>query len=115
MRRNRLHKFPGPLTVLLAKIFPSMSKPRAFIAYERPTFRDCHLLLAEHGDQLFAMTDEIAEHVREIGETTFRSIGHIARIKLVDDNDADYVTPVDMLSKLWEDDKVQCSWNCAFA
>jgi starvation-inducible DNA-binding protein len=51
------------------------------------------------------MTDDIAERVRKIGGTTLRSIGHIARIKRVADNDADYVTPADMLSELWEDNK----------
>jgi len=68
-------------------------------------FRDYHLLLDEHGDQLFAMTDDIAERARKIGGTTLRSIGHIAQIKRVADNDADYVTPKDMLSELWEDNK----------
>src|ERR1700757_3844302 len=68
-------------------------------------FRDYHLLLDEHGDQLFSMTDDIAERVRKIGGTTLHSIGHIARIKRIADNDADYVTPEDMLSELWEDNK----------
>ena len=70
-----------------------------------PHFRDYHLLLDEHGDQLFAMIDDIAERVRKIGGTTLRSIGHIARVKRIADNDADYVTPKDMLSELWEDNK----------
>ena len=70
-----------------------------------PHFRDYHLLLDDHGDQLFAMTDNIAERVRKIGGTTLRSIGHIDRIKRISDNDADYVTPADMLSELWEDNK----------
>jgi starvation-inducible DNA-binding protein len=70
-----------------------------------PHFRDYHLLLDDHGDQLFAMTDAIAERVRKIGGTTLRSIGHIGRIKRIADNDADYVTPKDMLSELWEDNK----------
>jgi starvation-inducible DNA-binding protein len=51
------------------------------------------------------MTDDVAERVRKIGGTTLRSIGHIARIKRISDNDADYVTPSDMLSELWEDNK----------
>jgi starvation-inducible DNA-binding protein len=70
-----------------------------------PHFRDYHLLLDEHADQLFAMTDDIAERVRKIGGTTLRSIGHIARVKRIPDNDADYVSPKDMLSELWEDNK----------
>ena len=68
-------------------------------------FRDYHLLLDEHGDQLFGMTDEIAERVRKIGGTTIRSIGHIARLQRILDNDADFVTPTDMLSELREDEK----------
>ena len=70
-----------------------------------PHFRDYHLLLDEHGDQLFAVTDDIAERARKIGGTTLRSIGHIARVKRIADNDADYVTAKEMLSELWEDDK----------
>ena len=53
---------------------------------------------------MFAMTDDIAERVRKIGGTTIRSIGHIARLQRVEDNDADYVTPADMLSELHEDE-----------
>ena len=94
------------LTVLLANVFALYVKTKNFHWHmSGPHFRDYHLLLDEHGDQLFAMTDEIAERVRKIGGTTLRSIGHIARIKRVDDNDADYVTPPDMLSELWEDNK----------
>jgi starvation-inducible DNA-binding protein len=70
-----------------------------------PHFRDYHLLLDEHGDQLFAMTDDIAERVRKIGGTTVRSIGHIARLQRLADNDADYVTPIDMLSELRQDNQ----------
>jgi len=70
-----------------------------------PHFRDYHLLLDDHGDQLFAMTDEIAERVRKIGGSTIRSIGHIARLQRVLDNDADFVTAADMLSELREEEK----------
>ena len=70
-----------------------------------PHFRDYHLLLDDHADQLFAMTDDIAERVRKIGGATIRSIGHIARLQRIPDNDADYVTPTDMLSELREDEK----------
>jgi starvation-inducible DNA-binding protein len=68
-------------------------------------FRDYHLLLDEHGDQLFAMTDPIAERARKIGGTTLRSIGHIARQQRILDNDADYVSPQDMLAELRDDNK----------
>src|SRR5216683_6562346 len=66
-------------------------------------FRDYHLLLDEQGDQLFAMTDPIAERIRKLGGTTLRSIGHIARLQRVSDNNARYVTPLDMLAELRED------------
>jgi starvation-inducible DNA-binding protein len=70
-----------------------------------PRFRDYHLLLDEHGDQIYGITDDIAERVRKIGGTTFRSIGHIARLQRIADNDAEYVDPIDMLSELREDNK----------
>ena len=68
-----------------------------------PQFRDYHLLLDEQGDQIFAMTDAIAERVRKVGGTTLRSIGHVGRLQRLHDNDADYVTPLDMLAELRED------------
>jgi starvation-inducible DNA-binding protein len=96
----------GALTALLADVFALYVKTKNFHWHmSGPHFRDYHLLLDEHGDQLFAMTDEIAERVRKIGGTTLRSIGHIGRIKRIADNDADYVTPKDMLSELWQDNK----------
>ena len=70
-----------------------------------PHFRDYHLLLDEHADQIFAMTDDIAERVRKIGGTTIRSIGHISRLQRISDNDADFVDPGDMLAELREDNK----------
>jgi starvation-inducible DNA-binding protein len=68
-----------------------------------PHFRDYHLLLDEQADQLYAMTDPIAERIRKTGGSTLRSIGHIARIQRIKDNDADYVDPLDMLAELRED------------
>ena len=70
-----------------------------------PHFRDYHLLLDEQGDQIFAMTDPLAERVRKIGGITIHSIGEIARLQRVEDNDAAYVTPQDMLSELRDDNK----------
>ena len=94
------------LTTLLADVFALYIKTKNFHWHmSGPHFRDYHLLLDDHGDQLFAMTDDIAERVRKIGGNTLRSIGHIARIKRIADNDADFVTPQDMLSELWEDNK----------
>jgi starvation-inducible DNA-binding protein len=68
-------------------------------------FRDYHLLLDEHADQLFAMTDPIAERIRKIGRLTLRSIGHISRMQRLLDNDAEYVEPLDMLAELADDNK----------
>jgi starvation-inducible DNA-binding protein len=70
-----------------------------------PHFRDYHLLLDEQSDQIYMTTDPIAERVRKVGGTTLRSIGHIARLQRILDNDADYVTPLDMLAELRDDNK----------
>src|SRR5580700_8285923 len=94
----------GALNALLADVFALYLKTKNFHWHvSGPHFRDYHLLLDEQGDQIFAMTDDIAERVRKLGGTTIRSIGHIARLKHVTDNDADYVEPQDMLSELRED------------
>ena len=96
----------GALTALLADVFALYVKTKNFHWHMSGVhFRDYHLLLDDQGDQLFAMTDDIAERVRKIGGTTLRSIAHIARIKRIADNDAEYVTPEDMLAELWEDNK----------
>ena len=70
-----------------------------------PHFRDYHLLLDEHGDQIFAITDAIAERVRKIGGMTVRSIGEISRLQRIQDNEAEFVTPQDMLAELRDDNK----------
>jgi starvation-inducible DNA-binding protein len=70
-----------------------------------PHFRGYHLLFDEHATQIFAMTDEIAERVRKIGGMTLHSIGNIARLQRIPDNDADYVDPLDMLAELREDNR----------
>jgi starvation-inducible DNA-binding protein len=100
----------GALNALLADVFTLYLKTKNFHWHmSGPHFRDYHLLLDDHGDQLFAMTDEIAERVRKIGGTTIRSIGQIARLQRIPDNDAEYVTPQDMLSELREDEKALVS------
>ena len=70
-----------------------------------PHFRDYHLLLDEHEDQIFAITDAIAERVRKIGGMTVRSIGEISRLQRIQDNDAEFVIPMDMLAELGDDNK----------
>jgi starvation-inducible DNA-binding protein len=94
------------LTTLLADIFTLYLKTKNFHWHmSGPHFRDYHLLLDEQADQIFAMTDEIAERVRKIGGTTLRSIGHIAELQRLLDNNAEYVTPQDMLAELRDDNK----------
>lgn len=94
------------LNALLADVFALYLKTKNFHWHmSGPHFRDYHLMLDDHGDQLFAMTDDIAERVRKVGGLTIRSIGNIARLQRLKDNDADYVTPQDMLSELREDEE----------
>lgn len=94
------------LTTLLADVFALYIKTKNFHWHiSGPHFRDYHLLLDEQGDQLFGMTDDIAERVRKIGGTTLRSVGQIGRLHRVLDNDADYVAPQDMLAELREDNQ----------
>src|SRR3954469_10697691 len=101
-----VREISGALTALLADVFALYLKTKNFHWHmSGPHFRDYHLLLDEHGDQLFAMTDAIAERVRKIGGTTLKSIGHIARVQRILDNDAEYVEPSDMLAELAEDNK----------
>src|SRR5271154_7306885 len=96
----------GALNALLADVFAIYMKTKNFHwHFSGPHFRDYHLMLDEHGDQIFATTDAIAERVRKIGGMTVRSIGHIGRLQRVKDNDADYVTPLDMLAELRDDNK----------
>jgi starvation-inducible DNA-binding protein len=104
--RQSVKDISGALNALLADVFALYLKTKNFHWHmSGPHFRDYHLLLDEHADQIFAMTDEIAERVRKIGGVTIRSIGHIARLQRIADNDADYVEPADMLSELKEDEK----------
>jgi starvation-inducible DNA-binding protein len=91
---------------VLADVFALYVKTKNFHWHmSGPHFRDYHLLLDEHADQLFAMTDPIAERVRKIGGLTLRSIGQISRTQRVADNDAEYVEPLDMLAELADDNR----------
>ena len=106
LRSKGVKDISGALNGILADVFALYLKTKNFHWHmSGPHFRDYHLLLDEQGDQLFAMTDPIAERIRKIGGTTLRSIGHIARTQRVSDNDAEYVEPEDMLSELREDSK----------
>ncbi|MFL6569977.1 MAG: Dps family protein [Chthoniobacterales bacterium] len=96
----------GAMNATLADVFALYLKTKNFHWHmSGPHFRDYHLLLDEHAAQLFAMTDDIAERVRKIGGMTLRSIGQIAKVQRVQDNDADYVEPLDMIAELREDNK----------
>lgn len=94
----------GALNAILADVFALYLKTKNFHWHmSGPHFRDYHLLLDEHADQLYAMTDPIAERVRKIGGLTLRSIGQIGKLQRVQDNNADFVEPSDMLAELRED------------
>jgi starvation-inducible DNA-binding protein len=97
----------GAMNAILADVFALYLKTKNFHWHlSGPHFRDYHLLFDEQGDQLFAMTDPIAERVRKVGGSTIKSIGHIARTQRVVDNDTDYVEPLDMLAELREDNEM---------
>jgi len=100
----------GAMNAILADVFALYLKTKNFHWHmSGPHFRDYHLLLDEQADELYAMTDPIAERIRKLGGTTLRSIGHIARTQRILDNDADYVEPADMLAELREDNKTLVS------
>jgi starvation-inducible DNA-binding protein len=103
---NATRDIAAALTTLLADVFALYVKTKNFHWHmSGPHFRDYHLLLDEHSDQIFAMTDDIAERARKIGGTTLRSIGQISRQQRVLDNDAEFVTPEDMLAELRDDNR----------
>ncbi|MDG0818114.1 Dps family protein [Bdellovibrio svalbardensis] len=94
------------LNLVLADVYSIYLKTKNFHWHMSGThFRDLHLLLDEQAEQIFAMTDALAERVRKVGGTTLRSIGHIARLQRIPDNDAEFVTPQDMLSELCDDNR----------
>src|SRR5882672_9978171 len=104
LTRSAVKDIAGAMNAILADMFALYLKTKNFHWHMSGLhFRDYHLLLDEHGDQIFATTDAIAERVRKLGGTTLRSIGHVGRLQRVLDNDAEYVTPLDMLAELRED------------
>jgi starvation-inducible DNA-binding protein len=95
------------MNTILADVFALYLKTKNFHWHmSGPHFRDYHLLLDEQADQIYAMSDPIAERIRKVGGTTLRSIGHISRMQRILDNDAEFVQPLDMLAELREDNKV---------
>ena len=106
LTENAARDIAAALNLLLADMFALYLKTKNFHWHiSGPHFRDYHLLLDDQADQIYATTDPIAERVRKLGATTLRSIGHIAKFKRMLDNDADYVTPLDMLAELRDDNK----------
>jgi starvation-inducible DNA-binding protein len=106
LKSNAVKDVSGALNALLADMLALYLKTKNFHWHmSGPHFRDYHLLLDEHADQIFATTDPIAERVRKIGGTTLRSIRHVGRLQHVLDNDADFVTPLDMLAELRDDNR----------
>jgi len=106
LARSATKDIAGAMNAILADVFALYLKTKNFHWHmSGPHFRDYHLLLDEHGDQLYAMTDPIAERIRKLGGLTIKSIGQISRIQRVLDNDADYVDPADMIAELAEDNQ----------
>jgi starvation-inducible DNA-binding protein len=106
LKANAVRDIAGSLAILLADMFALYVKTKNFHWHmSGPHFRDYHLLLDEQADQIFATTDALAERARKIGGATIRSIGHIGRLQRVLDNDAEFVTPLDMLAELRDDNK----------
>ena len=94
------------LNVILADVFALYIKTKNFHWHlSGPHFRDYHLLFDEQADQIFAMSDVVAERVRKVGGLTIHSIGEIGRLQRIVDNDADFVSPLDMLAELRDDNK----------
>ena len=103
---NATRDIAAALNAVLADTFALYLKTKNFHWHvSGPHFRDYHSMLDDQGDQLFGMTDNIAERVRKMGGTTLRSIGEIGRLQRILDNDADYVAPDDMLAELRDDNR----------
>ncbi len=101
---EKVKNISSVMNALLADVFALYVKTKNFHWHmSGPHFRDYHLLLDEQGEQIFNMTDDIAERVRKIGGTTIRSIGEIARLQRIHDNDQEYVDPQQMLRELHDD------------
>ena len=106
LKPNAVRDLAGALNILLSDMFGLYLKTKNFHWHmSGPHFRDYHLLLDEQATQIFATTDDIAERVRKIGGTTVHSIGHVSRLQRVLDNDAEFVTAMDMLAELRDDNK----------
>src|SRR5882672_716576 len=106
LSEKAVHDISEALMLLLADSFALYLKTKNFHWHvSGPHFRDYHLMLDDQAADIFATTDDMAERVRKIGGTTLRSIGHIAKLQSIEDNDADFVPPGAMLKELMDDNK----------
>ncbi|WP_027534305.1 Dps family protein [Bradyrhizobium sp. WSM3983] len=106
LQPQAVNKVSEALNVLLADAFALYLKTKNFHWHiSGRHFRDYHLLLDEQSDQIFATTDQLAERVRKIGGATVKSIGQIAKLQTIKDNNEDYVPPREMLRELMQDNK----------
>jgi starvation-inducible DNA-binding protein len=104
LSETAVHHISQALMLLLSDVFALYLKTKNFHWHmSGPHFRDYHLMLDDQGEQIFSMTDAIAERARKIGGSTVRSIGQISRLQRITDNDADYVGPFDMIAELRDD------------
>jgi starvation-inducible DNA-binding protein len=104
LSETAVHEISGALMLLLSDVFALYLKTKNFHWHmSGPHFRDYHLMLDEQADQIFSMTDAIAERARKLGAASIRSIGQISRCQRIPDNDADYVKPFDMIAELRKD------------
>jgi starvation-inducible DNA-binding protein len=103
---NATKDITGGLNILGADVLALWMKTKNFHWHvSGPHFRDYHLMLDEQSDEIYAMVDPIAERARKLGGNALRSIGQVKKLQRVLDNDADYVTPQDMLAELREDNQ----------
>ena len=110
LSKEAVRDVAGAMNAILADVFALYLKAKSFHWHvSGPHFRDYHLLLDEQAEQILAMTDTIAERVRKLGGPTITSIGHIARLQRIRDNDAPYVEPSDMVAELGEDNRTLIS------
>jgi len=106
LQQAAVDKIAAAVNALLADVFALYLKTKNFHWHMSGRhFRDYHLMLDEHSDQIFATTDQLAERIRKLGGNTLRSIGQIAKLQTIEDNDEDYVPPREMLRELMRDNK----------
>src|SRR3977135_3147024 len=108
LSEKAVHDISRALIVLLSDVFALYLKTKNFHWHMSGShFRDYHLMLDDQSDQIFSMTDAIAERARKLGGTTIRSIGQISRLQRIMDNDAEYVKPLDMIAELRGDNAIR--------